>query len=283
MQTLKEADLIEYLNSIGSRMVSQTRIVRALCLVSIEFCVCLLGSSQAVGMNAFTPSQDDPRAKNYLDLLLQGKVDQIQRDIDPSVVDLNIEEKLVKIAESLPAETPKSIRVVSELSSEEDGYSVTSTTFACEFQNAWYLVTVTLRKKLNVTTVNGLKVTRSSDSLENLNKFTLYGKSVFQYMVLALASCSLSISLYVFVLCIRTRTGISKWPWMLFILIGVGKIAINWTTAQWTFTILALHVPPAAAVSSHYGPWSIAAYFPLGAILFLNERWREKILGKSLL
>jgi hypothetical protein len=257
--------------------------IRSVYLVGVAFCVCLIGSGQAAVMNNFAPPQDEQMARSYLDLLMQGKVDQIEHDIDPSVVDLSIKEKLVKIADSLPAETPKSIKVVSEVTSKEAGYSTTGTTFECEFQSIWYLVTVTLRKKGNVTTVLGLQATRISDSLENLNKFTFDDKSAFQYVVLALAGCSLLLSLYVLVLCIRTRKGLEKWPWMLFILIGVGKIAVDWTTGQWTFTILAIGIPPAGAVATHYGPWTVGAYFPLGAILFLNERWREKVLGESLL
>jgi TRAP-type C4-dicarboxylate transport system permease small subunit len=67
---------------------------------------------------------------------------------------------------------------------------------------------------------------------------------------------------------------------MLFILAGLGKLAINWGTGQWSFTILALQIPCASAIKPLYQPWIIAAYLPVGAMLFLNERWRDKILGR---
>jgi len=31
-----------------------------------------------------------------------------------------------------------------------------------------------------------------------------------------------------------------------------------------------------------YGPWTVAAYFPLGAIVFLHRRWKMKIDGESI-
>lgn len=29
-----------------------------------------------------------------------------------------------------------------------------------------------------------------------------------------------------------------------------------------------------------FGPWTLASYFPVGAILFLNHRWKMKVKGE---
>ncbi len=230
-------------------------------------------------MKRFAPLQDEPIARQYLDLLMQGKVDAIEHDMDPSVADVDVREKLVKVADRLPAETPKSTKVVGAMSHKREGVSESEIVFECQFQSRWYLVNIALRRKGNVTTVLGLGVTPRSDSLENLNRFTLLGKSAFQYMVFALAVSSVLFSFHVFVMCIRKKRGAKRWLWMVLVLVGVGKLAVNWNTGQWAFTLLAVQIPCASATAPFYGPWTIAAYLPLGAIIFLNERWRDKVLG----
>ena len=254
---------------------------RSLFLVGVAFCVFLMGCDEAILMNKYAPLQDEPIARNYLDLLMQGKVDQIAHDMDPSVVGLGIKETLRKLADMLPADTPKSVKVVGAQTSNGEGLSKTDITYECEFQGSWYLVGVALQKKGDVWTVLGLRITRLSDSLENLYRFTLFGKSAFQYLVLALAVFFLFFTFYVLVLCIRAKSGMTRWMWISFILAGVGRLAINWTTGEWAFTIWAIQVPCASATAPPYGPWTIAAYLPLGAIFFLNEQWRDKVLGRS--
>jgi hypothetical protein len=231
-------------------------------------------------MKRFAPLQDEPVARQYLELLMPGKVDAIEHDMDPAVVDVDVRDKLVKMADTLPAKTPKSIKVVGAMSHKGEGVSESDITFECEFQSRWYLVNVALQRKGSVTTVLGLGVTPLSDSVENLNRFTLLGKSAVQYLVLALAVSSLLFSFYVLVMCKRTKRGTKRWLWMVLVLVGVGKFAVNWNTGQWTFTILAVQIPSAGATAPFYAPWTIAAYLPLGAIIFLNERWRDKVLGR---
>jgi hypothetical protein len=71
-------------------------------------------------MKRFAPLQDEPIARQYLDLLMQGKVDAIEH---PSVADVDVREKLVKVADRLPAETPKSTKVVGAMSHKREGVS----------------------------------------------------------------------------------------------------------------------------------------------------------------
>lgn len=63
-----------------------------------------------------------------------------------------------------------------------------------------------------------------------------------------------------------------KWPWMIFILLGVGKVAVNWTTGEWQVMPLAVQLFSVSALSDSYGPWELAVSFPLGAIAFLARR-----------
>ncbi len=68
-----------------------------------------------------------------------------------------------------------------------------------------------------------------------------------------------------------------KWLWMLFVLVGVGKLAVNWGTGEWTYQLLAIQIPCFTMTRPLYGTWTIGAYLPVGAILFLNHRSKMKL------
>jgi hypothetical protein len=78
-----------------------------------------------------------------------------------------------------------------------------------------------------------------------------------------------------------------RWGWAAIALLGVGQLAINWTTGETTATIFAVPLPGASmARNSLTGPWMIAVSFPVGAILALLRRHRalrvqEKIVGRG--
>lgn len=254
--------------------------MRLKCLAGIAFCAFLGGCDEAALMKKWTPPGDESTARSYVDLLRQGKFDQIERDLDPSIADSNTRDTFAKMAAIFPIENPESVKVVSASILHGQDYSTTGITFEYQFPSKWLLVDVTTRRKGDVSTVLGFHVRPMADSLENLNKFSLSGKSAAQYLTLTFAVSSLLFSVYILVLCIRTKIGKTKWLWMLFILVGVGKLAVNWTTGEFTFTPLAFQIPCVSAMRPFYGPWTIAAYLPVGAVLFLNHRWKMKITGK---
>ena len=66
--------------------------------------------------------------------------------------------------------------------------------------------------------------------------------------------------------------GCRKWPWVLFIIFGIGKVTVNWNTAEWSVVPVSVQLFSASAVSAFYGPWLISASIPLGALAFLIYR-----------
>jgi hypothetical protein len=64
-----------------------------------------------------------------------------------------------------------------------------------------------------------------------------------------------------------------RWGWAAIALLGVGELAINWTTGEITTSLFAFPLPGASMTrSSLAGPWMIAVSFPVGAILALLKR-----------
>ncbi len=80
------------------------------------------------------------------------------------------------------------------------------------------------------------------------------------------------LTLYALVICIGTRLVGRKWPWVLFILVGFGSIAVNWTSGQWRVVPFSIQLFSASVAAQLYGPWIVSASIPLGAIVFLALR-----------
>jgi len=249
-------------------------------LAGLVLCGSLLGCSQATWMKMLVSPQDESNAKEYVELLRQGKFDQIERDFEPSSVDANFRGTLAQMAAIFPQETAESIKVVGAHRSRRDGNDTSDITLEYEFPSQWVLVSIMSFRTNGVTKIFGFRATPMADSLENIYRFTLTGKSAVQYLILALAVGSLLFSFYAFVLCIRTKMEKRKWLWLLITLVGAFRLAVNWTTAQWSFTLLGISIPCIQANHPLYGAWTVAAYLPLGGILFLNKRWNMKITGE---
>ena len=239
-------------------------------LVLILFSGCDRNSEKMV--RAFTPPEDEATATNYISLLRQGGFDQIQKDMDASITDADTHSTLVKMAALIPPQDPISVKVVgAHQFRTQDTYKI-NLTFEYQFPTNWLLINVALQRKAGVSTIYGFNVQPMSDSLENYNRFTLTGKSAFQYAMLALAILIPIFILYVLVLCIRTKMKKRKWLWIIFILFGFGKITISWTTGQWQWGLFQIQLLGAGAFAPLYGAWLITVSAPLGAITFLLRR-----------
>jgi hypothetical protein len=256
-------------------------VMRFACRLGIALSTFLAGCTQAALVKKFTPPGAESTAISYVDLLRQHNFDLIEHDLDPTVAKSDDRETLAQMAALFPEEIPESVKVVGVDLSHGQASSSTKVTLEYEFPSKWLLASVTTQKDGHVSTLEGINVYPMSDSLENLNRFTLKGKSTTQYLILVYALCSLIFSFYVFIVCIRTSVGKWKWLWMLIALVGVEKVAVNWGTGQLTFGILSIQIPCFQMSRPPYGPWTVGAFLPLGAILFLNHRRKMKISGQS--
>ena len=255
--------------------------MRPIHLSIVALCMFLVGCDEAAIMKKMTPPGAESKAKGYVDLLQQGKLDLIERDLDPSIVDANTRESLTKMAFAFPIDVPQFVKVVGSHTVKEPDYLRTDIALEYEFPSKWLLANVAIQRKGNITTVVGFRVDPLPDSLENLNKFTLSGKSAIQYLILLLGICFDIFSIWILVLCIRTPMVKLKWLWVLITLLGVGKLTVNWSSGQLAFSLLAFQIPLCADASRPpYGPWTVSLALPLGAILFLNHRWKMKVAGE---
>ena len=244
--------------------------MRYLTWLNIALCLCFTGCNRAALVKKVVPQEDEVFARKYVDLLRQRAFDQIEQKLDPSISSSDVRNTLTTMAEMFPAQEPHSTKVVA--------YNLRhSLTLEYEFPDKWILVDMSIKRINNASTITGFRVTPILDSLEHVNRFSLAGKSTVQYAVLGLAVAAPIFTFYVLAVCLKTKNQTRKWLWAIFILVGVGKLGVNWTSGSLIFTPLAVNVPCGGATTTmgFYGPWVVTVNLPLGAILFLRRRSRR--------
>jgi len=225
-------------------------------------------------LQKFASPADQSLARHYIDLLRQQQYEGIERSIDPSIGGSSLHDTLVKMAALIPAGEPTSVTLVGAHQMRGAGASTINLTFEYEFSGKWLLINVAVKRQGGNTTIVGFHVDPQPGSLEQRNKFTLSGKTPLQYIVLTLAIILPLLTLCALVVCVRTKLKGRKWPWIMFVLFGVGKFAVNWTTGQWVFAPLSVQLFSAATSAPLYGEWTVGISVPLGAIVFLLRRKR---------
>ncbi len=233
----------------------------------------LAGCDQKAWFERFIPKDDVEFSQNFISLFPAHSFDAITAKLDPAQASGTTREQLERIASQFPGEAPLDVEVVgSQVTSRPQG-TATHLTFQYHYPDKWLLVSVLLNKQGDSTLVAGLNVQPIRDSLENINRFTLDGKSLVHYLMLALAIAIPLFVIYALVLCIRTPMPRRKWLWVLFILFGFMNLNLNWTSGQMSFWPLYFQLLGAGLLrNSMVGPWLLSVSLPLGAIVFLARR-----------
>ena len=242
-------------------------------IIVITCCALSLGCDRAALMKRVTPAEDETFARESVDLLRHHRLEQIESALDPGIYDPNIKDQLNRMAEMFPPEEPKSIKVVGLRTINDQGTSIHNLTLEYEYQEKWLLADVAIKRENSLPIIAAFRVTPIANSLESINSFNFVQKSPLHYIILGLAIVGPIFCVYVLVLCLRTKAQHLRWLWALFILLGVGRLGINWTTGDVVFTPLAVHIPCVSMTAiPAYGPWVVSISLPLGAILFLLKR-----------
>jgi hypothetical protein len=235
----------------------------------------LAGCSQQDMLSLIASTEDQAVARKYIELLRDRRFDEIEQVTHPSIRS-QLRDALGQMADTLPDAEPTSITLVGAHKAANNGSLTTNLTFEYGFGDEWFIINVAWQSDDDAFAIVGFNVYDTPGSLEQMNKFELAGKSPTHYLFLALVVALPIFSIYALIVCARTRMSGRKWPWILFILFGVGNFALNWTTGEWQFAPLQIQLLSASASANLYGPWVLSVSVPLGALLFL---WRRRRLS----
>lgn len=244
-------------------------LLRTTALLALLFAV---GCSKESMLQMVSSPQDQANAQKYIDYLRSGSLDEIEQAMDPSLRSPNLRDTLVRMAALIPAEEPSSTKVVGAQTLHGPNGVIRNITFEYDFSGKWFLMNVATLQKADAITITGLNVYPRPVSLEEENRFDLAGKTPLQYVILTLVVVLPLLTLFALILCLRTRLSGRKWLWVLFIILGFGQLATNWSTGEWQVNLLSVQVFSASGAAPPYGPWTFAVSVPIGALIFLLRR-----------
>lgn len=232
----------------------------------------LAGCSQADLIQKIASPEEQALARSYIDRVRARDFQAIEKAMDPSIGGPNLRHTLEQMADAMPTAQPISARLVGADRRTQGSTTTLNTTFEYAFPGKWLIANVAIRDRDGQKSIIGLNVYPRTQSLESENRFTLAGKQPLQYSVLLGAIAAIGLTVYTLIVCARTKGMRRKWLWIVFILAGIGKLAVNWTSGEWSLMPLAIQLLSASAAASYSGPWIVSFSIPLGAIVFLGRQ-----------
>lgn len=234
----------------------------------------LAGCDQRAYIAGITPKEDEEFATRYIALFQKSDFAAIEAPMAPNLKNAQLRPTLVLMATMLPAEPAVSIEVVgAEVTRSAEGGSTTSLSLQYEFSKVWLLANITITRTNGATVVDGISFTPLQGSLKQINAFTMAGKPVASYLILAMAVLAPIFIVVSLICCIATPIPKRKWLWCILVFVSVGSIGVNWTTGEASVAMIWVGV-------LNMGFWQIGVdgpyYFqtsvPVGAIAFWIRR-----------
>ena len=245
------------------------RFIPLLFIVLLALCA---GCNDKKIMEKIIPPEDEAATKHYFELIRQDRFDEIQPLLNDDMKASLDRTTFEKMRAFIPDGDPLSIRVVGYYWNFTAGSTTETVTLEYQYRGEWLLFNAVTHKDSGATLISGLAIRPMDGSIEESNRFTLAGKGLDHYVMLSLMTLDVLLSVWALILCAMTPVKKRKWLWALFILVGVGKLSMNWTTGEIFTQIAYISVPVVAAGANIYGPWTISICFPLGAFIFLLRR-----------
>lgn len=219
------------------------------------------------------PKEESQFAKTYLIKLKDKDLPFVKRYISPSIEKQVSDQKLLQVADYFPGGDLLSAELIGSQVNTINTHWTGNFTFEFHFSNGWAVANAVMEKNGDTPSIAGFNVYRTPASQQELNRFSLSGKTVGQYFLLFFAVAVIVFTFVTAYLCIRTPIPKRKWLWLLITLVGFGKFAMNWTTGQYEVQTLTVNLFSAGMFrAGPVAPWVLTVSLPLGAILFWIKR-----------
>ena len=253
-----------------------TAILRTLILAVVGL---TLGACSADAMLARYESLPETQlARGSIELLRTKNYDEVlKRFVAESRDDPQIAERMPIVAGQFPDGDPVGIKLVGyqfTTFSPSGGASSTnySIAFEYEYPSIWIVTVAALRRANDETLLTGINTFRNLQSLEDLNALTFQNKGPVHVAMAFLAVAVFCFVAATLITAIRTKIPKRKWLWIIFIIVGIGQVSLNWTTGEMNLAAN-FNLFAAGIVKQGLGPWVLQVGIPLGAALFW---WRRQ-------
>lgn len=247
--------------------------------VLLALCLLLTGCNEKAVVDAIASQEQQTYAHRQFERLRARDFAGVEAALDPSLASPTLRATLQRMAAMIPPGEPRSVRFVGAQKHYKDGVTTLGTNIEVKFPEGWLLVQVVMAEQDGKRTVTGLNVYPRTQSLAEEHAFTLAGKGASHYIMLAAALASVALIVCALIVCVRTPGLRRKWLWIVFILLGFGKLSVNWSTGIVLLQPFSVQLFGASAMAPLGMPWMISVALPLGAIVFLVRADRR--LGRG--
>ena len=238
-----------------------------------------LGLAAAIATPARASESADETTRRCLELLRAGETEAAQACFAPEALPENADEVLGQAHEALQVGDSVELRVVNRAFAYTTESGRTDTLVYHVRGDAKALLVVAQTRATDGTpALIGLRWEPAPLDLSERFPFVFTGVPPFYYGVLGLAVAIPIFMLYSAIVCFRRKPR-RRWLWLLFILLGIGKLSLVWVPGPLDLEhvrISPLSVQLLGAGLQKmpiYDPWILSISFPLGAALFL---WRQR-------
>lgn len=241
------------------------------CVLAIT--LVLAGCSAEDIMKRMTPQVEEKIARQFIENIRTRNFAPVEQKLDPKIAAGDIRQTFERMAAIFPPGAPKSVKVVgSNTGSFAGGVTSYNITFEYEFANAWVIANAAFVRENGAVRITDMNVYPMKASLESINAFTLQGKSPLALVFFAVTIGVALFTIGTAIVCARTPIPKRKWLWVLFALLGVGALQMNWVTGELVYGIVTVNLFGAAYTQNFYGPPLLSFGIPLGAIVFWFKR-----------
>lgn len=233
-----------------------------------------LGCSPKEMLNTIVPDEADTFAREYINILRKGDFQTAITLINPELVNPAIESDLKNIASFFDQGELLAVEVVGCNVFSMNNIKKTDLTYQYQFTDSWLLASVVVNNIEGTQEILGVNVKPIPTSIQDMNALTFSGKGISNYIMTIMSLLIVLFILYALILCCKSKVK-RKWLWIIFILVGIGKLSLNWTTGEIGFNPLSFNVQlfgSSLIRSGIYGPWFLTISLPLGAIIFLFKK-----------
>lgn len=238
-----------------------------LCMLGV---LLLAGCSQADLVEKFASEDDKKRVTECIDQLRSGDIASIEKQIDPSLRSPQLHDTLVQLAEAMPDDEPDSVKLVGVQTNVNNGVRTANLTYEFNFGGNWLWANCAFKKDGEMLTIIGVSVQPQPGPWEEQSQFRLEDKPASSYAVLVAACLAVLVSVTALILCIMHRGLRHKWAWIIFILLGIGTLTLDWNSGEMTYAMLHFQLLSAGVTGA---PWVVSVALPLGALVYLARRF----------
>jgi hypothetical protein len=243
------------------------------------------GCDQRALIKQFTPEAEDGLARRFIAKVVDSNLDEAMSMLADTQQNAAGRKGLDEIAGLFRGGKIETIETVGALTNfayrSGKKYRSAQLTYQLRLTTGWYIGTMVVTDGETGTKITGARFNPAADSLENLNRFALSGKSPVHYLFLAAVIAVPLFCLTTLVICLRSPMK-RKWLWAVFVSLGFLAFRLDWTTGQFDAMFLSFHLFGASVLKSGpYAPWILQFGIPVGAFIFLIKRARLVAERKS--